>query len=279
MARTDLAGKVAVVTGGASGIGLAVAEMIGAAGARLVLAGRDDGRGAAAVERLAAAGIDALFVRGDIAIEADVAELIARAAGQFGRIDILVNNAGPSGTDFAVGPLHELSSEAFDTGMKIGGYGPFWACKYTLPHMVSGGGGAIVNISAVAAVRALPRFAGYAMSKALLETLGRQVANDYAADGIRCNTLLVGTVRPGDGDVSMLPAGFDANTLDGPIATTTMLGRTGLYRDVAAAVLFLVSDASAYITGASIPVDGGATGKLSYPDYVEAVAAGKGERR
>jgi NAD(P)-dependent dehydrogenase (short-subunit alcohol dehydrogenase family) len=155
--------------------------------------------------------------------------------------------------------------------MKIGAYGPFWCCKYALPGIIASGGGAIVNISAIAAVRALPRFAGYALSKSVLEALSRQVANDYASAGVRCNTLLVGTVRPQEDDISTLPPGFDAGTLDKAIARTTMLGRVGRYAEVAEAALFLSSPASGYITGASLPVEGGALGKMQYPDYVEAM--------
>jgi NAD(P)-dependent dehydrogenase (short-subunit alcohol dehydrogenase family) len=271
--------KVAIITGGASGIGYAVACRLAANGARLVLSGRDAARGDNAEQMLRDGGAEALFVQGDIAIEADVAALISAAVERFGAIDMLVNNAGPSGEDFAIGPLHELSSTAFDRAMRIGGYGPFWCCKYALPHMIQAGGGSIVNISAVAAVRALPNFGGYALSKALLETLGRQVANDYAAHNIRCNTLLVGTVRPADGDISTLPTGFDTDAIDARIGQTTMLGRVGKYADVAETAVFLLSDASAYITGASIPVDGGATAKLQYPNYETALPRAKGERR
>jgi NAD(P)-dependent dehydrogenase (short-subunit alcohol dehydrogenase family) len=271
--------KVAIITGGASGIGYATAGRLAAVGARLVLSGRDAARGRHAEQALRDGGAQALFVQGDIAAEQDVAALIAAAVERFGGLDMLVNNAGPSGADFAIGPLHDLSSAAFDRAMKIGGYGPFWRCKYALPHMIRRGGGSIVNISAIAAVRALPHFGGYALSKALLETLGRQVANDYAAHNIRCNTLLVGTVRPAAGDISTLPAGFDMDAIDARIGQTTMLGRVGRYADVAETVAFLLSDASAYITGASIPIDGGATARLQYPNYETALPRAEGERR
>jgi NAD(P)-dependent dehydrogenase (short-subunit alcohol dehydrogenase family) len=141
-----------------------------------------------------------------------------------------------------------------------------------LPKMIAVGGGTMVHISAVAAVRALPRFAGYALAKSVLEALSRQVANDYASSGIRSNTLLVGTVRPDEYDISTLPPDFDSDTLDQAIGRTTMLGRVGRYTDVAEATLFLASSLSQYITGASLPVDGGALGKMQYPDYVDAMA-------
>jgi 3-oxoacyl-[acyl-carrier protein] reductase len=266
-----LEGKVAVVTGSAGGIGLAIAKRFAAEGARIVLSGRSEERGREAEQSLSLAGATSVFVPFDVSREADVRRLMDRAMADFGALDILINNSGPAGDDFGIGAIHEMATDSFDRTMKIGAYGPFWCCKYALPHMIAGGGGTIVNISAIAAVRALPRFAGYAIAKSVLEALGRQVANDYAADGVRCNTLLVGTVRPEAGDVSTLPADFDAGTLDKAIGRTTMLGTVGRYADVAEAALFLSSPASRYITGASLPVEGGALAKLQYPDYVDAM--------
>jgi NAD(P)-dependent dehydrogenase (short-subunit alcohol dehydrogenase family) len=268
-----LEGKVAVITGSGAGIGLAIARRFAAEGASIVLSGRNEARGQAAERALQATGTKAVYVPLDISREEQVRRLMERAVGEFGALDILINNAGPNGDDFGIGALHELPTETFDRTMKIGAYGPFWCCKYALPKMMAGGGGAIVNISAIAAVRALPRFAGYALSKSVLAALSRQVANDYASAGVRCNTLLVGTVRPEEGDVSTLPPGFDAATLDKAIARTTMLGKVGRYADVAEAALFLASPLSRYITGASLPVEGGALAKMQYPDYVEAMTS------
>jgi 3-oxoacyl-[acyl-carrier protein] reductase len=264
-----LANKVAVVTGSASGIGLTIARRFAAEGARVILSGRHEESGRKAEATLRAAGNIAVYVPLDVSREDDVRHLMEQAMAEFGALHFLVNNAGPAGDDFGIGAVHDLPSELFDRAMKIGAYGPFWCCKYALPHMIASGGGAVVNISAVAAVRALPRFAGYAIAKSVLEALTRQIANDYATQGIRCNTLLVGTVRPGDGDVSTLPEGFDAGSLDQIIARTTMLGTVGRYADVAEAALFLVSPLSAYITGASLPIEGGALAKMQYPDYLE----------
>src|SRR3546814_13852635 len=148
--------------------------------------------------------------------------------------------------------------------MRVGAFGAFWACKYALPHMIAGGGGSVVNISAIPATRALPHMGAYAMAKAGLEALGRQVANDYAVNGIRCNNLVVGTVRQESGDVSTLPADFDHEPLDRAIATTAMLGPVGSYEDVAAAARVIVSDRNRYITGANIPVVGGPWERLNY---------------
>jgi NAD(P)-dependent dehydrogenase (short-subunit alcohol dehydrogenase family) len=269
MAQRLLEGKVAVITGSGAGIGFSIARRFAAEGASIVLSSRNDARGEEALRALRATGAKAVHVRCDVSREEEVRALMTRATAEFGALDILINNAGPNGEDFGIGAIHELSSETFDRAMKVGAYAPFWCCKYALPAMVAGGGGGIVNISAVAAVRALPRFSGYALSKSVLEALGRQVANDYASAGVRCNTLMVGTVRPDGDDVSTLPPDFNAAGLDAAIGRTTMLGHVGRYVDVAEAALFLVSPLSRYITGASIPVEGGALGKMQYPDYVD----------
>lgn len=272
MADRPLEGKVAVITGSSSGIGFAAATRFAAAGATLVLSGRHEGRGETARRTLEAAGSRAIFVPIDVACEDDVQRLMGSAFDTYGSLDILVNNAGPAGDELGIGRLHEMSEAMFDRTMRIGAYGPFFCCKHAIPYMMTSGGGAIVNVSAIAAMRALPNFAGYALSKSVLEALGRQVANDYASAGIRCNTLMVGTVRPEPDDVSTLPPSFDATSLDRIIGRTTMLGTVGRYSDVVSALLFLVTAESRFITGASIPVDGGAHAKLQYPDYVEAMS-------
>jgi NAD(P)-dependent dehydrogenase (short-subunit alcohol dehydrogenase family) len=262
-----LAGKAALITGSASGIGLAIALKLAAAGAAIAVTSRDTARGQSAELRLRDSGARACFVPADLSREDAVRALIAASVAKLGGLDILVNNAGPSGEAFGLSPIHLLPTPTFVNTMEIGLYAPFWACKYALPRMISAGGGVILNISATAATRAIANMGAYAMAKAALEALTRQVANDYASHGVRCNSLAVGTVRPDSGDVSTLPAGFDHAALDEEIARTTMLGRVGAYADVAAAALFLVSPESRYTTGATIPVEGGALSKIRYPDY------------
>ena len=274
-----LQGRVAIVMGGSSGIGLAIAMRLVANGAAVMISGRNAKTGLAARQALTRSGGEAEFFAADVTSEEAVTELVAQAVNRFGAPTMLVNNAGPSGKAFGLGSVHELPASAFADAMNVGAMSALFCCKAVLPHMMAQGGGAIVNISAIAAARAIQLMGAYAMCKAALEALGRQVANDYARHGVRCNNLVVGTVRPEPGDVSTLPANFDHRSLDRAIAATTMAGRVGSYAEAAEAALFLLSDRSRFITGANIPVDGGAIGKLAYPDYSQAMGGGSGGNR
>lgn len=264
-----LSGEIAIVTGGSSGIGFAIARGLGAAGASVVLAGRNEARGRDAVEALRLEGTSPAFVSTDVSAEGDVEALVAETCRRFGPPSLLVNNAGPAAEDFGFGPIDKLSGATLMRTIEIGMLGAFLCCRYALPHMMTARRGAILNISAIAATRALPYMGAYAMAKAGVEALGRQVANDYAPYGIRSNNLVVGTVRPVAGDISTLPAAFDHATIDRAIGPTTMLGRVGTYAEAAAAAIFLLSPESRYITGANVPVEGGALSKLQYPDYTQ----------
>lgn len=268
-----LSGQVALITGGSSGIGFAIARRFADAGASIMLSGRNRELGMTAERALREAGAVAKYVPVDVAIEEDVRALVDAAIAEFGEISILVNNAGPAAEAFGFGPLHSLPSEIFEQTMRIGLFGAFWCAKYAVPHMIERGRGNILNISAMPATRALPNMGAYAMAKAGMDALGRQLASDYAAHGIRANNIVVGTVRPGVDDVSTLPGDFDHDALDRAVGRTTMIGTVGHYADVASTALFLASSESGYITGANIPVEGGALSKIAYPDYTDIMSA------
>ena len=265
----SLQDKVVLITGSTSGIGWAIAERFSAEGAAVVICGRSQERGEALAAQLCSKGRRAIYVNADIGDENQIKLLVDTVISEFGTIDVLVNNAGPNGEAMAVGRFHELPGKLFNDNIQIGIYGLFWCCKYVLPHMIAAHSGSVINISSLAALRAIPKIGAYAISKAAMEAVTRQIANDYAEDNIRCNSLLVGTVRPQQADVSTLPKGLDVGGLDSVMQKTTMLGRLGTYQDVADAALFLASDQSRYITGASLPVDGGANGKIQYPDFTQ----------
>lgn len=262
-----LSGQVTVVTGSAGGIGFAIAKRFAAAGSKLVITSRDQLRGSNAEAELRSMGGELCFVQADMSSEAEAQRVIDTALDRFGRVDVLVNNAGPSGDDFGLSMIHQLPTEQLEKTLRVGFYGPLWCSQRVLPIMLQQQSGVIINISAIAAARAIPAMGAYAIAKAAMDALGRQIANDYAAKGIRCNSLLVGTVRPDATDRSTLPDDFDHAALDTAIGRTTMLGHVGHYDDVAEAALFLASPSSKYITGAGLPVEGGALAKLQYPDY------------
>src|SRR5690606_38499651 len=132
MSHLPLSGKVALITGSAGGIGLAIAQRFAAAGARVVLSSRDHVRGTEAERALRKNGGEACFVQADMSREQDVHSLVDAAIERFGAIDVLVNNAGPSGEAFGLSPIHELPTDVFDQSMHVGVYGPFWCCKYVL---------------------------------------------------------------------------------------------------------------------------------------------------
>lgn len=265
-------GAIAIVTGGSSGIGLAIAERLAAAKVAVVIAGRNSDTGAAAERALAAGGARVRYVATDVTREDAVERLVDETARLFGPPTILVNNAGPSGEDFAFGAIHEVDAAVLRQSIEIGALGALWCARSVLPHMMAARRGVILNVSAIAADRAIPRMAAYAMGKAALGALGRQIASDYAGYGIRCNNLVVGTVRPSTDDVSTLPADFGHDQLDRAIAATTMMKRLGSYAEAADAALFLLSSHSRYVTGTDLVVDGGASARLSYPDYGAAFA-------
>jgi meso-butanediol dehydrogenase / (S,S)-butanediol dehydrogenase / diacetyl reductase len=258
-----LANKVALITGATSGIGAVMAQRFAAQGAKVVLAARRAEQGAAVVATIRAQGGEAAFVTMDQAQELQVKAAAHFAMQTFGKLDVLVNNAGPvdliaSGADRRV---HELDSASFDQIMKVSIYGPFWCCKYAIPHMIANGKGAIVNISSIAAVTGLPMLAAYTASKGGLSALTRQIAFDYGANNIRCNAIITGYIQhegsQGQVDSPEKLAAYRSRHLT----------RLGVPDDIANAAIYLASDESDFVTGSAIDVEGGVLVK-SRPDAV-----------
>jgi len=253
--------KVAFITGATSGIGAVLARRFAAQGARVVLAARRVEKGEAVAEEIRKAGGEAVFSRMDQAIEEDVRQSIDFAVRTFGGLNVLVNNAGPvdliqSGADRKA---HELATNAFDQIVKVTLYGPFWCCKYALPHMVRGGGGSIVNISSIAAVTGMPMLPAYSAAKGGLSALTRQLAFDYGADKIRVNAIITGLiVHEGSQKQVDTPEKYQAYRV-------RHLTRLGVPDDIANAAIYLASDESEFVTGSHINVEGGVLVK-SRPD-------------
>jgi NAD(P)-dependent dehydrogenase (short-subunit alcohol dehydrogenase family) len=245
-------GKRAIVTGAASGIGRATAELLAAEGAAVVLADIDASKGEAAADAINASGGRAVFVRCDVTSSADCAAAVATAVERFGGLDILCNNAGIIRRADVV----ETTEEEWARVMAVNVTSVFLMSKHAIPVMASGGGGAIVNTGSGWGLKGGDRAASYCASKGAVVNLTRAMAIDHGPQGIRVNC-----VCPGDTDTAMLrdearqlgadEAAFLAGSADRP------LSRLGTPADIARAMLFLVTDASAWVTGTTLVVDGG----------------------
>jgi NAD(P)-dependent dehydrogenase (short-subunit alcohol dehydrogenase family) len=248
-----LAGKVAIVTGAASGIGRATALLMAREGASVVVADLNGDGAAAVVKEIEAAGGRAVGHSVDVAEEASVVAMIEAATKHFGGLDILHNNAAASDPALMSrdGDIADLDLAVFDRTLAVNLRGPMLGCKHAIPRMLARGGGAIVNTSSAAALVGDPVRTAYGASKAGLDSLTRYVATQYGKRGIRCNSIAPGVIAT--------PA-LAANVPPEMIAIyerSHLTPRLGRPEDIAAAVVFLVSDDAAFITGQTISVDGG----------------------
>jgi NAD(P)-dependent dehydrogenase (short-subunit alcohol dehydrogenase family) len=244
----SLAGRVAVVTGGSSGIGAAMAGALGCAGARVVLVARDVGRLTASAAELTKAGAEAAWVSADLADRACVSQAARAAADAFGPPDILVNCAGINLRP----PLESLAVADWDLTMAVNLTAPFLLGQHFGPLMAERGWGRIINVTSQQAQRAFGNSGGYGASKSGLAALTRSQSEAWAASGVCCNSVCPGFV----------PTRLNAAVANDParsaaMAARTMVGRNGEPADFAGAAVFLASQASGYITGQTIYVDGG----------------------
>ncbi|MFJ3948267.1 SDR family NAD(P)-dependent oxidoreductase [Streptomyces griseoaurantiacus] len=243
-----LDGRVAVVTGGSSGIGRAVAGALARARARVVIVARDEARLAGTVEELRAEGCRADWVSADLTDREGVRAAAEEAAGVFGEPDILVNCAGVNLRP----PMNELDTEVWDTTLAVNLEAPFLLGQRFGPGMAERGFGRIIHVTSQQAHRAFVHSGAYGVSKGALESLARSQAEAWSPHGVTCNTLVPGFV--------MTP--LNARLSSDPdkvaeLAARTMTGRNGLAEDFAGAAVFLAGPASAYVTGQSLFVDGG----------------------
>jgi len=244
-------GRVALVTGGNSGIGLAAAHAFARDGARVVLAARRKEQGADAVAVIEADGGEAAFVATDVTDAWSVREMVGFCLGTFGRLDFAYNNAGITGhvhTDIA-----DADEEMFDRVMATNVRGTWLSMKYEVPAILATGGGAIVNCSSGAGLRGGPRSSAYYASKHAVLGMTKSVALEYATRGIRVNA-----VCPGLTMTSIVETGFaEAPEKLAYLRGRIPMERAGEPREVALVVTWLCSEESGFITGAAIPVDGG----------------------
>jgi NAD(P)-dependent dehydrogenase (short-subunit alcohol dehydrogenase family) len=247
-----LESKVALVTGGTSGIGKATAIALGAAGAKVVFSGRREAEGEDVANSIRKSGAECLFVRSDVSSEADIKTLVQKTVEIYGRLDCAFNNAGVVSPEK---PLHEQSIEDFDKLMAINVRGLFLCMKYEIEQMLTQGSGAIVNNSSILGLIGFSGSSPYVASKHAVMGLTRSAALDYAKQGIRINAVNPGSTVTEGFDRILNKAGITADDL----AAMVPMGRIAQAEEVAQAVVFLCSDAASYITGQPLAIDGGYT--------------------
>jgi gluconate 5-dehydrogenase len=245
----DLTGRVALVTGGGSGLGRAMAWGLACCGAETVIVDRDASSAAAAAKSISdGSGRRAVSLVADVSWEADVGDVCGRALQALGRVDVLVNNAGHNIRK----PVIEYSVEEFDSLHAVHVRGAFLFCRALGPHMRERGSGSIINIASMLGQVAAMNVAAYAAAKAAVAQLSRAFALEMAPHGVRVNAL-----APGYIDTPLTRQ--HAPAVRERICNTTPLGRFGEPHELIGPVLFLASDASSFMTGAVLTVDGGWT--------------------
>ena len=245
-----LAGKVAVITGAASGIGEATARLFAAEGARVLIADRDASRGPWVASEI---GDAALFVETDVRNGEDVQGMFAAADEAWGRVDVIYNNAGTGPPE---GNVRDCPERLYDLVSDVNIRGVWLGMKYGIPHLERAGGGSIIATASVAGLVGLAGMAAYCASKGAVIAMVRAAAGEWASKGIRINCICPGGIATGQGSQSE----EQVEQLRQNWSRIHPVGRSGEATDIANAALFLASDASSMITGQKLVVDGGWTG-------------------
>ena len=258
MGRLD--DKVALITGGASGMGMVASTLFAAEGARVVLADVADDAGETVATEIADAGGEAAYVHADVSREADARSMVDAAVERFGGLHVLYNNAGVMLADD--GSVDSTDESIWDRTLAINVKGVAFGCKFGIPAMVESGGGSIINVASfVAWMGAATSQTAYTASKGAVLSMTREIAVEYARRGIRCNALC-----PGPIDTPLLAELLSDPTRRQRRFVHIPMGRLGQAEELAKAALFLASDDSSYMTGASLVVDGGITAAYVTPE-------------
>jgi NAD(P)-dependent dehydrogenase (short-subunit alcohol dehydrogenase family) len=248
----DLSGRRALVTGGNSGIGEAMARALGLAGAQVLLVARREAELAAAARRLATEGVRAEGLTADLCDLAELRATARQAEQRLGGIDILVNAAGVNLRQ----PFGEVTPEAWQVQIALHLTAPFFLTQALAPGMAARGWGRIVNIASLQSFRAFPNSAPYGAGKGGVVQLTRAIAQEWSARGVTCNA-----IGPGFFPTPLTAPVFDNPELAARNAAQTCAGRNGALQDLYGATVFLASEASAYVTGQTLMVDGGFTAR------------------
>ncbi|WP_231445327.1 SDR family NAD(P)-dependent oxidoreductase [Brevibacterium zhoupengii] len=251
-----LKNKVAIITGGAAGMGRTQSELYAREGASVAVIDIDENGGEQTIAAIEAEGGTAKFWKVDISNEAQVGSAVDEVVQAFGQIDVLINNAGVTGADK---PTHEVSEAELDAVLGVDVKGLFFMTKHTVPHLKNAGGGSIVNFASIYGLVGSQELTPYHAAKGAVVALTKQDAVTYGKDSIRVNAVAPGTIlTPLVKELgSRGPGGL--NAYKELMGAKHPIGRLGKPEDVAYATLFLASDEAAFITGAVLPVDGGYT--------------------
>ena len=244
--QNDYTNKIVLITGGTSGIGKVTAIAFANASAKVVLTGRREKEGAEVVAEIKKNGGTASFVRADVSKDADIVKAIDFVLATYGRLDVAFNNAGVE----MLGPLDQVTEEQYRSTFDINVWGVLNSMKYEIPAMLKGGGGAIVNTSSIAGHIGLAQASIYVATKHAVEGLTKAAAVEFGKQGIRVNAVAPGTIE------TDMVARFPREAKDW-LLTQHPVGRFGASEDIAAAVLYLASDAAKFTTGTILAVDGG----------------------
>jgi NAD(P)-dependent dehydrogenase (short-subunit alcohol dehydrogenase family) len=252
-----LDGKVALITGGGSGMGKVASELFAAEGASVVLTDVNDEAGEATA---AAIGDAAAYIHADVSNESDAEAMVASTVKRFGRLDVLYNNAGIMPLED--GSITDADGSIWDAVLSVNVKGVAFGCKYGIPAMIDSGGGSVINVASfVAWLGAATSQTAYTASKGAVLAMTREIAVEYARKGIRCNALC-----PGPIETPLLLALLSDEEKKQRRFVHIPMGRLGHAEELAKAALFLASDDSSYMTGASLIVDGGITAAYVTPE-------------
>ncbi len=253
----QLEGRIALITGGSTGIGRGIAQAFLDEGASVVINGRNEEKGKQTLEELKA-GDRGFFAKGDVTSSADVDSIVAQTVEHFGRIDIMVNNAGGL---LNTAPVKDLSDEDWDFAMKWNLYSAFWGTRAALNHMVPQGFGRIINISSVEGKHGKPAIPGYVVSKHAMNGLTKAVAKEVGTTGVTVNAICPGLVMTdillSSGPSSAEKMGLTFDQMIDQFAQETAIKRISTVEEIGAVAVLLASDVAAGITGVLWSVDGG----------------------
>ncbi len=256
-AKDAFADKVVLVTGGTSGIGAETARQFAAHGARVVISGRNAERGAGVVKEIADGGGEAAFVKGDVTDSSSCDALVAETVKRFARLDILFNNAGV----VSIGKIDTFTDAEWHRIIETNLTGPFYMARAAVRQMKAQGGGAIVNMSSECGLIGYEDTAAYSTSKGGIVMLTKVMALDHAKDNIRVNAVCPGDIDTGMTDTVWATMNVSKDEIRKQLEDHIPLGRVGHVSDIARAVMYMASDAAAFMTGAMVSVDGGTTAR------------------